>query len=317
MDISTKPKVGPKDFFLWLGAMATLYASVISILTLYFQYIDRLFPDPLITWIDPYSGAIRFAIATLIVVTPLYIYLTRKLNTDIRANPEKKDLWVRRWIIFFTLFIGGLTIAIDAVMLINEFLGGEITIRFALKSLAVFILVAGFFWYYLSDLKGKWEKEIRLAHYLGYGVGVFVLASVVAGFFIIGSPADQRLYRFDEQKVSDLQTIQWQLVNYWQTKGALPDTIELLNDPLAGFVLPVDAQTGVPYRYERTSDSSFKLCAVFNRESLESQNQYGVARPLSDPEMVKGDLIQGPFAHGAGEVCFDRTIDPERYPLYQ
>lgn len=316
MDTLSKPKVGPKDFFLWLGAMATLYASVISILTLYFQYIDRLFPDPLVTWVDPYSGAIRFAIATLIVVTPLYIYLTRKLNADIHANPEKKDLWVRRWIIFLTLFVGGLTIAIDAVMLINEFLGGDLTTHFMLKSLAVFVVVAGFFWYYLSDLKGKWEKEVQLAHYLGYGVGVLVLASVIAGFFIIGSPMDQRLYRFDEQKVLDLQNIQWQLVNYYQQKGALPDTVELLNDPLSGFIVPADPETGVVYRYERTSDSSFKLCATFNKES--QPGQVGISRPMSEPELVKGgDPLNGPFSHGVGEVCFDRTIDPERYPLFK
>lgn len=316
MELTTKTKVGPKDFFLWLGAMATLYASVISILTLYFQYIDRLFPDPLAYWVDPYSGAIRFAIATLIVVTPLYIYLTRKLNADVRANPEKKDLWVRRWIIYLTLFIGGLTIAIDAVMLINEFLGGEITMRFVLKSVAVFVVVAGFFWYYLSDLKGVWETKVQLAHYLGYGVGVLVLASIVAGFFIIGSPADQRLYRFDEQKVTDLQSVQWQLVNFWQQKGTLPESIVELEDPLSGFTVPKDPQTGGEYRYERTSQSSFKLCATFNKESV--PGQYGVSRPTSEPEFLKGgDTLSGPFTHGVGEVCFDRTIDPERYPIYK
>lgn len=316
MEPSTKPKVGPRDFFLWLGAMATLYASVISILTLYFQYIDRLFPDPLAYWVDPYSGAIRFAIATLIVVTPLYIYLTRKLNADIRANPEKRDLWVRRWIIYLTLFVGGLTIAIDAVMLINAFLGGELTARFVLKSGAVFVVVAGFFWYYLSDLKGKWETQVQFAHYLGYGVGAVVLASIVAGFFIIGSPTEQRLYRFDEQKVVDLQGIQWQLVNYYQTKGALPDVVELLNDPLTGYTVPADPETGVVYRYERTSDASFKLCATFNTESR--PGQYGALRPMSEPELVKGgDELQGTFSHGVGEVCFDRTIDPERYPLFR
>ncbi len=315
MDNIAKPKVGPRDFFLWLGAMAALYASAVSILALYFEYIDRLFPDPLVSWVDPYSGAIRFAIATLVVVTPLYIYVTRVLNAEIRSNPEKKELWVRKWLIFITLFVAGVTIAVDLVLLINEFLGGELTTRFLLKSLAVFVVVAGFFWYYLSDLRGKWETRVQMAHALGYGVGAIVLASIIAGFLIIGSPQDQRLYRFDEQKVTDLQSIQWQLVQYWQAKGALPDVIELLNDPLTGFVVPTDPQSGDPYRYERTSDSSFKLCATFNKESL--SGQYGTSRPVAEPEFPKGgDSLQGPFSHEAGEACFDRTIDPERYPLF-
>lgn len=315
MEPNIKPKVTPKDFFLWLGAMATLYAAVISILTLYFQYIDRLFPDPLSTWVDPYSGAIRFAIATLVVVTPLYIYLTRKLNADIRANPEKRDLWVRRWIIYLTLFVGGLTIAIDAVILINEFLGGDLTTRFLLKALAVFVVVAGFFWYYLSDLKGKWEVKVQLAHYLGYGVGVLVLASVVAGFFIIGSPMDQRLYRFDEQKVSDLQSIQWQVVNFYQQKGRLPSSLAEMVDPISGWVIPSDPQTGESYSY-KTVDMAFQLCATFNKDSR--ANTTMVAKPMSEPERgVDGDLAMSPWNHGPGVMCFDRELDPERYPVYK
>ena len=42
-----KPKVTPKDFFLWAGAMLSLYVSVFSLLSLIFSYIDRAFPDAL------------------------------------------------------------------------------------------------------------------------------------------------------------------------------------------------------------------------------------------------------------------------------
>ena len=84
----------------WRLEGAALYTSVVSILTLYFQYIDRAFPDALVAYVDPYSSAIRFAIASLIVVTPLYVYLTRRINSDIRSMPEKRDLWVRRWLIY-------------------------------------------------------------------------------------------------------------------------------------------------------------------------------------------------------------------------
>lgn len=302
MEPTMKPKVGPKDFFLWLGAMATLYASVISILTLYFQYIDRLFPDPLAYWVDPYSGAIRFAIATLIVVTPLYLYLTRKLNADIRGNPEKKELWVRRWIIFLTLFIGGLTIAIDAVMLINEFLGGDLTTRFLLKALAVFVVVSGFFWYYLSDLKGKWETKVQLAHALGYGVGALVIASIVAGFFIIGSPAHLRLVKVDEQKLMDLQTIQSQVIYHYQSKGALPESLSELENPLSGFTVPLDPDGG-QYEYRLGDADSFELCATFNLASSEK---------VTAPMRGTNDY----WVHEAGEQCFARTIDHELYPLF-
>lgn len=312
-----KPKVTPKDFFLWLGAMGALYVTVVSILTLYFQYINYAFPDALNAYVDPYSGAIRFAIASLVVATPLYIFFTRKLNAEIRTMPEKKDLWVRRWLIYITLFIGGLTLAIDVVVLINTFLGGEVTMRFVLKVLAVFLVVVGFFWYYLADLRGRWEREPMTAHILGWVMAAIVAASIIAGFFIIGSPFDQRLYKFDDQKVNDLSSIQWQVVNYWQQKEQLPATLAELQDPISGQVIPVDPQSGAAYVYKKTGDKAFELCATFNKESRPNSTTYPM-RPLpADVGAVGTDLAYSPWTHGVGEVCFDRTIDPERYPPYK
>ena len=313
----TKPKVTPKDFFLWLGAMAALYVSVVSILTLYFQYIDQLFPDALNYYVDPYSGAIRFAIASLIVITPLYIFLTRLLNKEIREHQEKKELWVRRWLIYITLFVAGITLAVDLIVLINTFLGGDLTTRFVLKVVAVFVVVVGFFWYYLSDLRGVWERKVQMAHTLGWVVGGIVIVSIVAGLFIVGSPLDQRLYRFDEQKVSDLQNVQWQIVSYWQQKQTLPKTLADLEDPISGFVVPRDTQSGEAYRYEVTGALAFELCATFNKESRDTGLMRAYPIPVMEPATefpVKGDPGVSTWEHGVGETCFERTIDPDRYP---
>ncbi len=320
MDTPTKPKVTPKDFFLWLGSMAALYVAIVSMLALYFQYINYAFPDALNSYVDPYSSTIRIAIASVVVATPLYIYLTRVINSEIRAVPEKRDLWVRKWLIYISLFVGGLTIAIDLVMLINAFLGGDITMRFVMKVLAVFVVVTAFFWYYISDLRGVWERKAQLGHILGWVMAAVVVVSIGGGFLITGSPFDQRLYRFDEQKVNDLQNIQWQLVNYWQTKSTLPEGLADLQDPISGYTVPVDAETNTPYAYTKVGATTFKLCATFNKESR--PNDISMPRPVTTP--VKGptdnigvDLNAQPWTHGVGEVCFDRTIDPDRYPIYK
>ena len=42
-----KPKVTPKDFFLWAGAMIALYASVVAFIALIFSYLDFVYPDQL------------------------------------------------------------------------------------------------------------------------------------------------------------------------------------------------------------------------------------------------------------------------------
>ena len=97
MEIS-KAKVTPKDFFLWSGTIITLYVSVVSLITLLFNYIDIAYPDALNTnaySYDPYSSGIRFAMASLIVLFPLYLVLVHFIRRDIVSDHSKSELWER------------------------------------------------------------------------------------------------------------------------------------------------------------------------------------------------------------------------------
>ncbi len=308
MDTTQRPKVTPKDFFLWLGAMVTLYWSATALILLIHEYIEVLFPDVATStyYFDPYSGTIRFAIASLVVVFPLYVWLMRLLHSDIRKIPEKKELWVRRWLVYLTLFVAGLTIAVDLIAVIYTFLEGDLTTRFLLKALTILVVLGGGFYYYLHELKGTWEKREKESKMIGAVVSLVVLASIVGGFFIIGSPFEERLLKIDERKVSDLQTIQYQMVTYYQQKEVLPTTLQDLADPLSGFIIPMDPETGEAYTYEATGEHSFNLCAMFNAPSRELP---GVTRPA-------GDMFNENWKHPAGEACFERTIDPDRYPPF-
>ena len=307
MDTTNKPKVTPKDFFLWLAAMVTLYWSATALILLIHQYIDVTFPDASqVYYGDPFSGTIRFAIASLIIVFPLYIWMTRLLHEDIRKVPEKTDLWVRRWLIYITLFVAGLTIAIDLITVVYRFLDGDLTTRFLLKALTILVVLGGGFWYYLEELRGRWEAKESQSKMIGGAVSLVVLASVIGGFFIIGSPFEQRYYKIDEQKVMDLQGIQSQLDYQWQIKRTLPAELEELNDPLSGYMAPVDPETGVAYTYEKRGDLVFALCATFNRES---RNTLAVSVPE-----YRGGVSNSYWEHPAGEHCFERTIDPDNYP---
>jgi len=306
MEHSTqRVKMTPKDFFLHIAAIVTLYISAVSLLTLWFQYINVLFPDQLEFFRDPFSGAIRFSIASLIIIFPLYLFLTRYLNQEIRKHSEKKNLGIRKWLIYITLFVGGVTVVIDLIVLINTFLGGELTVRFILKVLSILIVIGGGFGYYFYDLKGRWEREPQLSKTIGWIVSLIVVVSVAGGFFIIGSPQNQREVRFDQERVRDLQNIQSQLVVFWQQKETLPEDLEQLEDPLSGILIPDDPQTGESYTYRVLGDRVFELCAVFTTESIADErikirSEFG--------------FTDANWSHGIGEVCFERTIDPERFP---
>ncbi|OGG72718.1 hypothetical protein A3A38_00845 [Candidatus Kaiserbacteria bacterium RIFCSPLOWO2_01_FULL_53_17] len=304
------PKVTPKDFFLWVGAMAALYGSVVAFIALLFEYINYAFPDPLTYYVTPYSGSIRFEMAALIVLVPVMLFLMRLIRNDIARIPEKADLWVRRWVLFLTVFIAGVAVIGDLITLINYFLGGDLTMRFIMKVGVVLLVAGGVFLHFLADLRGYWNQNPARARMMGWAAAAVVLISIIAGFFIMGTPGQVRLYRFDEQKVSDLQNIQWQVVNYYQQKEKVPANVSELADPLSGWTLPVDPQTGENYTYEKTGNLSFRLCATFNAES-QGPGDSSVTKPMY--ASVEGENWQ----HGEGEVCFDRTIDPDRYPPYE
>lgn len=302
MQPEQKTKTTPKDFFIYLGTVATLYVSAISLLTLWFHYIDTLFPDRL-EYVDPFSGAIRFSIASLIIVFPLYLFFTRYINKDIRQNSGKKDIGIRKWVLYLTLFIGGITIVGDLIALINVFLGGELTSRFILKVLAILVVIGGAFWYYFEDLRGAWEHKTNVSKAVGMFVSAVVLISIIGGFFIIGSPQTAREIQFDIEKINDLQSIQFQVVRYWQQKEALPEELIQLEDPLVGFIVPSDPQTDAPYTYTVTGEKAFELCATFNQKSrgnVRARSPFGFEEENWD--------------HEAGEACFERTIDPDRFP---
>lgn len=306
-----KPKVTPKDFFLWLGALVTMYGSIGALIALLFEYINYSFPDPLEYYVDPYSGSMRFAMATLIVLVPVAIIVMRFIRKDIARMPEKEDLWVRRWALVLTVFLAAAIVVGDLITLINYFLGGDLTTRFFLKVGVVLLVAGGVFLHFLADLRGYWTKNANKAQLVAFAAGFLVLASIIAGFFIMGSPAQMRLHRFDEQKVSDLQSIQWQIVNFWQQKEKLPASLEELEDPIGGFSVPRDAQTGDSYKYRATRQLTFELCATFNTNSRRSDS---VSRAKSAP-YVDG-LENENWQHEIGVECFSRTIDPERYPPY-
>lgn len=300
---ATTKKSTARDFFVYLAATASLYFSVGALIALLFEYVKRIFPDNLVYWYDPYQGPARFAIATLIVVFPLFLYFTRKLNRDLRTEESRMELPVRRWLLYLTLFAAGFALAVDLVVLIYTFLGGEdLTAAFLSKVAIVFVIVAGVFYYYLQDLKGKWRTNEAGSKMFGAGVSAFVLISIIAGFFIMGSPQEMRKLRFDQQRVNDLSSIQSYVTNYYVTKQRLPENLAELNDPLTYTSVPVDPETGAAYTYRKNDALGFSVCATFALPSID------------DASSMARDPYGESWQHASGETCFDRTVDPERFP---
>jgi hypothetical protein len=122
---------------------------------------------------------------------------------------------------------------------------------------------------------------------------VTVVAAVLAGLYLVGSPGEQRLLRLDERRISDMRELAWSIKGYWEQSRRLPPELAALVDGQRVRSVPVDPQTGLAYTYETVDRDSYRLCAEFSKASLTAATR---------------DF----WAHQAGAQCFelDATLNP-------
>lgn len=286
-----------------------LYVSVVSFIALCFQYVNILFPDELQGSVTYAYDGIRWSSAALIVCFAVFLVLSHILSKEEKQSVQMREIRIRKWLLSFTLFVSAVTIIIDLIQLIYNFYSGEITTQFFLKVVVVLLVAGAVFGYYFWELKRS-AVPTNLPTLCAWIAGAVVVVCIISGFFIAGSPSQQRQVRFDEQRVNDLSMIQSQVIYYWDQKGKLPTELADLDDDISGFITPVDPSTQLPYEYRAVEDLKFELCATFGTDQTEKNStpvEYG-GRVMP----IGGDYPQN-WTHGAGRVCFERTIDPELY----
>lgn len=296
----------PKDFFLQLGIIITLYVSIVALISFLFSVINISLPDKSAYYYDG-SSALAWSMSVFIVVYPVLVYLLVKTNKYLIASPERKEVTIKKWATYLTIFLTALTIVIDLIVLMFTFLQGEqLTLRFILKVLVVVVVALTVFWASMKELQGKFLGNTAVLKKTTWVVSGVILILVVTGFIFIGSPEKARLALEDQQRVNDLQYIQSEVVSYWDRKGALPATLNDIKDPLNYVSVPVDPETMIQYEYNVKSPLSFEICADFKTISNEDLSQTKSMYPNVEY-----------FKHTEGRNCFERTIDPElRKPNY-
>jgi heme/copper-type cytochrome/quinol oxidase subunit 4 len=300
---------GAREAFFHLLAFVTLYASVVSVLVLLFEYLNRLFPDAAFdySYYNDDSSFIRWFIATLLVSFPVFAWMSTIINKDLAKNPERAWSPVRRWLTYLTLFVTAGVLVGDGITLLFYLLEGEISVRFILKVFAVLAVAGMVFSYYFLALKTS-PKDPRAASMnrsFGIAATVVALGVIVWGMFFAGTPLAQRVRRLDDVRVQNLRTIQQEIYNiayegtdrYNQGKPftALPNPLPTTLDQVvteATYQRPVivDPETGTQYGYE-VDGTDFRLCATFG-----------------DVEDQDYDVF---WNHPAGEHCYEFDgLDP-------
>ncbi len=123
-----------------------------------------------------------------------------------------------------------------------------------------------------------------------------VTSGAIAGFWVLGTPGQQRLIMSDRQRLEDLNAIANTL--YWrsqdQTDYVLPDALEpedRREDPL----------TQELYPYSKIDDGRYRLCANFATDS-------------STHKLTNGDNQN--WQHPEGRHCFELSLDQPPPSLY-
>lgn len=331
------------DVFLYLGIAISLITSVTSILQVLFVAIDRKYPDILnySGYVDLSQSDVRFAIAALVVMFPIYLGLSWYVARDIKMFLFKQDISVRKIMIYCTLFITVLTLIGTLVSVIYTYLGGELSVRFGLKAMAIFAVALALFAYYYYSLKRDYAKSTVLPLLMTLLATAVVVGTIVWSISIVGSPAQMRAKKIDSTRLSDISGIQGQIFNRIQTTDKLPTNLDELTNAIEGYQLPVDPVTKASYGYriiqqsvikmnyttnkkEMTTGAIFELCASFDTaRAIDSRGQ-------SIPTIDKGGVFatdsmfsaanyyyegdMSPFwNHGVGETCFKRIITPPMY----
>jgi hypothetical protein len=343
---SMEQKTNAIDIFLYLGVFISLVTSVVNILEIIFTAIDKRFADVLSNLYnyDLYNDSMRMAIASLCVMFPIYLFLSWYTSRDISKFLYKKELLVRKIMIYVAIFVTLLTLVGTLVTLIYTYLGGELSVRFELKALSVLLVAISVFAYYLYCLKRDYTKKSNAPIVIGASATIFVVASLVWSVNIIGTPSEMRAKRIDATRLADISRIQQEILNRFNTTEKIPVNLSELNNPFQGYAVPSDPVTKVAYGYkviqqpilkmnfttnkkELATPAIFELCATF--EIARTVNERGqtigattVATPMGtggvDPMYsamnyyYEGD--QSSFwNHGVGETCFKRIISAEMY----
>jgi hypothetical protein len=339
MNGDTKTKA--VDVFAYLGIGITLIVSIVNLLQIIFAAIERKFPDVLgaYTYVDIYNSDMRMAIATLVVVYPIYVLLSWYVAKDISKFLYKRDLPIRKMIIYATLFITVGTLIGTLISIIYTYLGGELSVRFGLKALTVFVVSLAVFGYYLYSLRRDYAVKTSVPMITTIVATVAVIASLIWSISIIGSPSEMRAKRIDGTRLSDISRIQQEVFNHFQTTQKLPLTLGELEDAFQGYSVPVDPITKNAYTYRVIQQPVVKMNYTTNRKELSTNGIFEICANFDTVREydARGQLVPGkggigmsdsfysvsnyyyegdqsPFwNHGVGETCFKRVISGDMY----
>lgn len=256
----------------------------VSLGVLLYGVINHFFQDKLMNYYTYGSSAesIHYAIASLIISFPLYYFSMRFWFKRFREDELKVESNLTKWITYIVLLVAAVTLVGDLIVVIFSMLQGEISVRFFLKALTIFMIAGGVFgFYYLERKKVQYKKDISRKTFIAFGWTVLgvVAVSIILGFLASGSPKTERMRSFDNTRAQDLQNLANCISSYANEHKVLPESLDTL-----------------------TEDSTYNYCS--SRKDPENDTSY-------EYRIINASYKSGEVTKGEFELCAEFSLDSQ------
>lgn len=262
-----------KYAFYYLLSLAALIFTAFATGMVSFSIINKTIPDVINSYnSNGYDGQLKFAISALLIAAPIFYYISHLISRGLCQGELSKESGIRRWLTYFILLISSLIILGVFVDVINNFLSGELTSRFALKALTVFVLSALPFAYYFYDIRREApEQPDKIVKIFFFVTLALVLIAFIAAWFFVESPSVARARRLDQVVINNISNLESAINTYYENNKKLPENLELLKVE-KGLYLDssffMDPETKSLIIYQKSGDKEFSLCSTFRTDSL-------------------------------------------------
>lgn len=263
-------------FFYVLSLVALVFISFGVGITL-FQMINKFIVDI----INEYSGrydpdSLKFAISALLIASPIYYITMREIHKNLYSGMLAKESEVRKWLTYFILLVTSVIMIGWFIAVVNNFLGGELTLKVGLKALVAILINAGIFSFYLYDIKREQVKETKnkiIRIYL-YTSLVIVIGVFIAALFVVESPKETRNRKIDERTINNIWDVSNAIESYYQEFDILPNDFDELIDK-ENFLSQKDLEnplSGDRLEYKIVSETKYEICTDFLTSNLEQED---------------------------------------------
>jgi uncharacterized membrane protein len=280
------------DYFLNLFLLISLGWITWSVITIYFQIINKYLENVADIFAVSYTDIpIRYGIASLIVIVPIYFFVSSLFRFKYKKGELNSNSGITRWSLYLILSATLFIMAGSLITLINNFLNGLTSISAILKILTVLIISGLIFSYYYYRLKNKFfYQTVKWVEIIFIVLAVLiVLGGIVGGFLSIEKPQTAK-DRLLDQKISEVMSnLSGAIVYFYKTNGFVGNNLDvkqLVPVNLSGIV-----EDNISYR--KISENEFELCAIFKTDSFVSKEFFSA-----------GDIDYPWIFYKKGQQCY-------------